>query len=135
VGKDHQMLVNSPESLLEAYKAFSNNQTEKYRDTLVRLGQPIPKNLEAEDYLTFVIKRTKVNPFDLITPQSAYLLETAQLMDSEMGLQLPGPYDQIPALFFDTVRALRAARGKMQRQKETDDGDKSNQHKGGLRKP
>ena len=132
VGKGTPKVVNGLESLLEAYREFAQNQVETFTSQLRKLGRPIPEDLEADSFLKFVSERAKVNPFALIDPQSSYFIETAQLFDGEMGLQLPGPYPEVPALFFEVIKALRSARAKVRKEQteKAKNGQQSNKHKG-----
>lgn len=95
------------------------------------MGQVIPDDIEPDPFLKFV-ERCRVNPFALIDTQSAYFIESAQLFDGEMGLQLPGSYQDVPALFFEVIKALRSARAKARKEqsKKESNGQPSNKHKG-----
>jgi hypothetical protein len=132
VGKGTPKTVNGLGSLLEAYREFAQNQVETFRAQLRKLGQPIPEDISPDPFIKFVTERAKINPFALIDPQSAYFLETAQLFDGEMGLQLPGPYPEVPALFFEVVKILRSARAKVRKEQpeKANNGQQSNKHKG-----
>jgi hypothetical protein len=98
------------ESLFSTYLAFETERVEKAKKTTGKT------DIKPDSFVQFIAERTDVCPHHLITLNTSYWIETINIFDSETGLNLPGPVDEVCGLFFDALSTIRAARAKARKE-------------------
>jgi hypothetical protein len=98
------------EELFDAYTRFEKTRIGKAEKQLNRTG------LKADPFAKFIVERTDVCPHKLISSTSSYWMDTVMLLDGEMGLTLPLPLEEIPAIFFDCLGVVRSMRSKVRKE-------------------
>lgn len=97
--------------LIHLYTQFENDRVAKAFKTLGREIRP-------DSLLEFLAEKTDLCPHSLITPGSAYLVETISFCDGDMGLNLPGSIEDVSAIFFDALSIIRNARAKVRKEEK-----------------
>jgi len=100
----------SQDELLKVYEDFEKKRIAKADKLLGRKG------LKPDPFAKFIVERTDICPHQLINSNSSYWMDTVLLLDSEMGLNLPGPLDEVPAVFFDCLGIVRSMRSKVRKE-------------------
>jgi hypothetical protein len=90
---------------------------EKFEANRIKKAKAIvgDRPMRPDHLIKFVVERTHLCPHKLLTPLTAYWLETVNILDGEMGLSLPAPIAEVPALFFDALAIVRDARAQVTR--------------------
>lgn len=94
--------LNSEEDLYEFYETDSKTQAEV-------ASEKMHKKILPDDFYTWIFKRG-ICPYGIISPTSKYWMELMSIMDTEMGLNLPDTYSNVPSIFFDALRIHRDSR-------------------------
>lgn len=92
--------------LVSMYEKFEANRIKKAKAIV---GD---RPMKPDHILKFVVDRTQLCPHKLLTPLSAYWLETVNILDGEMGLVLPAPMAEVPGMFFEAIGIVREARAQ-----------------------
>ena len=100
--KEHT--IETRDDLYNLYVVDSQAQVDKY-------NEQFSGDFKPDGYLEWMLKR-KICPKGVISSQSMYLLEQIMLLDGEMGLTLPCPMDELPALFLQALRIIREVRAE-----------------------
>ncbi len=99
--------LGAPQSFGELFLCYDKFEGDRARKAEKLTGKA---NVKPDHFVKFLAERSDVCPHNLVTPLSAYLFETMTMLDGEMGLTLPGPMTEIPALFFESMAVVRSAR-------------------------
>jgi hypothetical protein len=84
---------------------------EKFEGERVKNAEKLTKKkVKPDHFVKFLADRCEVCPHNLVSPFSAYLIETMSMLDGEMGLTLPAPLADIPVLFFEALAIVRSSR-------------------------
>ena len=67
------------------------------------------RKMEPDEFYEWLFKRG-ICPYGVISSSSKYWMELMSIMDSEMGLNLPDTYKNVPSIFFDVLRIHRDSR-------------------------
>ncbi len=115
-GDKKSPLFHTEEELREAYTKFEDVRIANFKKMIGREDAEI----KPDPFPKFLLDRTNLCPHKLITPLSAYWVETINMFDGELGLTLPATVDNIPALFFDALSTVRRARSIVRTQEKKD---------------
>lgn len=93
---------------------------EKFEAARVQTAQRLTKrnDIAADPFCKFVVEKTDICPHKLITPLSNYWLETVYIMDGDMGVSLPAPLDEVPAVFFDALSIVRNGKNMVNKEEK-----------------
>jgi hypothetical protein len=97
------------EALCKLHQDFESKRIEKAKKIV---GD---RPMAPDPLVKFVVQRTLLCPHKLMTPLTAYWLETVTILDGEMGLTLPAPISETPALFFEAIGLVREGRAEAAR--------------------
>jgi hypothetical protein len=92
------------EGLFLCYEKFEGERAKKAEKLTGRA------NVKPDHFVKFLAERSELCPHNLVSPLSAYLLETLSMLDGEMGLTLPATMTEIPCLFFEALAIVRSSR-------------------------
>ncbi len=98
--------------LYSTYQSFESKRLQKAQETLKR------DDLKPDSFSQFIAERTDLCPHSIITQNTFYWMETVNIFDSEMGLTLPGPVDEIPGLFWDCLSIVRSAKAQVRKEEK-----------------
>ncbi len=74
------------------------------------------RKIAPDSFCKFIVSRTTLCPHKLLDSFSAYWIETINILDGEMGITLPTNPDEVPAVFFEALAAVRIGRNDARRE-------------------
>ena len=97
------VVVTCEKDLHETHKKDEQQQADEWTKKTKKKTKP------NSDFFKWVVKRG-VCPYGIISSNTRYWLELMSVYDSEMGLNTPLPYYELPAIFFEVLRIYRENR-------------------------
>lgn len=91
------------ESEADLYKFHTEDSQEQADSYTKRRGHKVLP----DDFYTWLFKRG-ICPYGVISPNTTYWLELMAFCDTDMGLNLPMNYSELPSTFFDVLKITRA---------------------------
>jgi hypothetical protein len=96
------VILHSEEDL---YKFHEKNAQDKADSASKKMHQKVLP----DDFAPWLFK-SGICPYGVISSTSKYWMELMSIMDTEMGLNLPDTYKNVPSIFFDVLRIHRDSR-------------------------